>query len=193
MLTNRYKLNLLNFILRPRMFIKVADENSIVSFIEGYEFGQNLECDFTEQLKKHLINNFKITYSNDGWPGQITRYSKKKSISWVTTFRQFGLEILTSDENGGLTEEMQELIKMRIQNLIKNIGCENPWFKEEWANECIALFAIKSTWFKNLWNKWEYAALKSILRVIKQGQAFEGLFFKPTKALLDLKTKFTGD
>jgi hypothetical protein len=143
--------------------------------------------------KKHLINNFKITYSNDGWPGQITRYSKKKSISWVTTFRQFGLEILTSDENGGLTEEMQELIKMRIQNLIKNIGCENPWFNEEWANECIALFAIKSTWFKNLWNKWEYAALKSILRVIKQGQAFEGLFFKPTKALLDLKTKFTGD
>jgi hypothetical protein len=193
MLTNRDKLNLLNFILRTGMYITTADENNIVSFIHGYEFGLNGECDFTEQLKIYLVNHLKISSSSDGWSGQITRYSRKKSIPWAVAFKQLGLEILASDEIGGLNDQMQQLIKVRVNALITRIDDANPWLNGSWVEECVALFAIKSIWFKSLWTTAEYQSLKSIRRTIDQGRFSENSYpFKPTKALLDLKNKFSG-
>lgn len=92
-MTNNDKKILLHFITRTEMFIDPVDDKNIVSFIHGYEIGS--KCDFTRICKQLLIDKYRINYSNDGWPGQIKRLSEKHSQSWVMTFKNIGLEIIS--------------------------------------------------------------------------------------------------
>lgn len=96
-MTKDDKNNLLYFVTRTGMFINPVDDKNIVSFIAGYELAAKHSCDFTTLLKPLLIEKYDINYSNDGWPGQITRLAKKLSLSWVTTFNKIALEILADE------------------------------------------------------------------------------------------------
>ncbi|MES2587783.1 MAG: hypothetical protein V4622_02315 [Bacteroidota bacterium] len=79
-MTKDDKTNFLHFITRTGMFINPVDEKNVVSFINGYELGTKQECDFTQLLKQLLTDKYKISYSSDGWPGQISRLAKKTII-----------------------------------------------------------------------------------------------------------------
>ena len=190
-MTDHDKISLLNFIVRPGMFVPTVKDTTIVSFIGGYEIGTN-RCDFTTQLKCHLKDNLKIEYSSDGWPGQIKKYANKKSISWIIAFQQLGLEILASEKGGGLNAEMKDILKKRIEGLIDRISESGAhWFKEHWIDDCISFLAIKSIWFNKLWSEEEFRILKSIISLIKKEQVFEDqICYQPTQAVLKLKSRF---
>jgi hypothetical protein len=83
-----------NFIARTGMYIYPVDEYNIVSFIHGYEEGTKRECDFTELVKQLLINKYEISYSSDGWQGQVRRLGEKLSLSWVEAFKKATFEIV---------------------------------------------------------------------------------------------------
>lgn len=93
-MTKTNKANLLHFVTRPGMYINPIDDKNIVSFIHGYEVGTKYKCNFTQLLKDELSHKYKISYRNDGWPGQITRFAGKHSLDWVEAFQMIGLEIL---------------------------------------------------------------------------------------------------
>jgi hypothetical protein len=48
--------DLLRFITRRGMYIRVKDDENVVSFIHGYELGTKNKCNFTQQLKLLLTN-----------------------------------------------------------------------------------------------------------------------------------------
>ena len=79
-MTKNDKTNLLQFITLTGMFINPVDDKNVVSFIHGYELGTKHKCSFTKLSKQLLTDKYKINYSNDGWPGQITRLAKKTFI-----------------------------------------------------------------------------------------------------------------
>lgn len=187
-MTDKDKLSLLYFLFRPHLFIRVVDENTLISFITGYEIG-NRQIDFTEKLGNYL-DTLKLVYSrSDGWTGKITRYSTKKSISWETALIQIGIEILAQD---GLTEEMRKIIKERVFYLVECVKTEGSYsFNDWWITQCICYFPVKSEWFKILWSAQEFKVLKSIMALIKKGQIFEDSeTHTPTKSLLNLTSKF---
>ena len=105
---------LLQFIALTGMFINPVDDRNVVSYIHGYEAGTKHRCDFTRLTKQLLTDKYKITYSNDGWPGQVTRLAKKLSLNWVIVFKRTALEILADERNGGLDKEMSAILKKRI-------------------------------------------------------------------------------
>lgn len=186
------KSNLFHFITRKAMYIHPVDDKNIVSFIHGYELGANGKCQFSELIKQHLIGKFKVNYSNDGWPGQISRLAKKQSLSWETTFTRVTLEILSDDSHGGFDEEMKMALKKRVETLIDRINADgNVWFNENWTEEWLSLYSVKSNWFQQLWTEKELVVLISIDNLVHEDCVFVNRTdFLPTSELLILKLQF---
>ena len=185
------KLTLIGFIIRTGMFIAPIDEHNIISFIHGFETGRYNQCDFTYQINKYFDEK-KIPCRSDGWAGQIRRFSNKKCLSWPDAFKRISLDILSSEQNGGLDNEMKNIITSRIIILINRIDEKgNPFFNPEWISEWNSLCTIKSQWFASLWTNAQYKSIQSINNQIKRNMVFNGRKpFRPTKKLLDLKIKF---
>ena len=103
-MTKRDKIIISGFIVRTAMYVWPVNESNIIGFIHGYETGRNRKCGLTELLRKHFEEKLDTKYSSDGWWGQISRYSERRSKSWVTVFKQEALEIILSEENGGMID-----------------------------------------------------------------------------------------
>ena len=189
---NKDKSNLFHFITRKAMYIHPVDENNIVSFIHGYELGTNGKCQFPDLIKHHLIGKYRVNYSNDGWPGQISRLAKKQSLSWETTFTRVTLEILSDESHGGFDEEMKTALKKRIETLIDRINVDgNKWFNEYWKEEWMSICSIKSNWFQQLWTEKELVVLISIDNLVHEDCVFlNRTDFLPTLELLNLMDQF---
>jgi hypothetical protein len=183
------KTDLFHFITRKAMYIHPVDENNIVSFIHGYELGTNGKCQLSELIKQHLIGKYKVNYSNDGWPGQISRLAKKQLFSWETTFTRVTLEILSDDSHGGFDEEMKMVLKKRVETLIDRINVKgNIWFKVNWREEWLSLCSVKSNWFQKIWTDKELKLLIAIDKLVQTDSVFENKKdFLPTAELLNLK------
>lgn len=186
------KITLLLFITRTSMFIPCVDEKNVISFIHGFEIGSKDSCDFTKLLKTHFAENLAIPSSSDGWSGQIKRFANKKLMDWTTAFKQVGLEVLASEQNGGLDIEMQGIIKSRILALIEKISeSGDPYFDKSWIEEWESLCSTKKVWFKKLWTDNEFKIIKSIAQEINNNRVFEDWKpFRPTEKLLELRNKF---
>jgi len=186
------KKTFIQFIVRTPMYIQYVNEHTISSFVDGYEMGSQDKCDFTVLVRNHIENKLLTPYDADGWVGQIRRFSNKKEISWITAFKQIGLEII-SLENNGLDNKMQQIIKSRILYLVDRINEKGDnYFNESWVEEWRTLCLIKSNWFKSLWTKDEYQILKLIGKLVDDNKVFiEFKPFRPTNKMLELKNKFT--
>lgn len=191
-MTADHKKIVVQFITRTGMFIGVVNEDTITSFIYGFEAGTNDSCDFTTLMRNYMEEVLAIPYRSDGWPGQIRKFAGKKYISWVSAFKQIGLEVLASDQNGGLNAEQQDILKSRIIGLLHRINPDgDPWLGRQWMEEWNAICPTKSEWFKQMWEEHEFNALKSITREINKSGAFDDWKpVKPTEKLLSLKDKF---
>lgn len=186
------KTNLLGFITLTGMFINPVDDKNVVSFIHGYELGAKHRCDFTQLSKQLLIDKYKINYSSDGWPGQITRLAKKLSLSWVTTFKRTALEIIADEGQGGLEKTMKATLKKRIETLIGRINASGDiGFNENWTEEWLSLCSAKSKWFKQLWTKSEWTIIKSIDKHVQSDNIFNNKSDHiPTPELIKLKEQY---
>ncbi|MFN6076049.1 MAG: hypothetical protein ACK476_17385 [Fluviicola sp.] len=186
------KTDLFHFITRKAMYIHPVDENNIVSFIHGYELGANGKCQFSELIKKHLIGKYKVNFSNDGWPGQISRLAKKQSLIWEMTFTRVTLEILSDESHGGFDEKMKRAFKKRVETLIDRINADgNIWFNENWTEEWLSLCSIKRNWFQKIWTENELQLLIAIDKLVQTDSVFENKTdFLPTTELLNLKEQF---
>lgn len=93
--------NLTHFVTRMGMYITIEEEDSIVSFIHGYEIGTEQKCEFTKVLSKYVEDKYGIRRAALGWPWQIQELGNKNKENWVTNFKELTLEItstLVSDE-----------------------------------------------------------------------------------------------
>jgi len=191
-MTKNDKTNLLYFITRTGMYINPVDDKNVISFISGYELGTKHKCDFTELSKRLLTDKYKISYSNDGWPGQIGRLAKKKSLSWLSTFKEIALEIIADEQNGGLDKAMMKILKTRIVSLIGRVNAlGDTWFNDSWAEEWLSLCLIKSNWFKQIWDNDEWLIIKSIHKEVQGENIFAKKGYNiPTLQLIKLKAQY---
>ncbi len=191
-MTKDDKSNLLHFITRTSMFVNPVDNFNVVSFIHGYELGRKRKCDLTQLIKQLLKQKYNVSYSSDGWPGQITRQAKNLSLSWVTTFKITVLEILADEREGGLDKSMIDILKNRIIWHIGRVNADgDPWFDENWSEEWFSICSIESKWFKQLWTDNEWVLIKSIDKLVKSDNIFNIKGGKiPTHQLLKLKEQF---
>lgn len=159
--TDKYKL--LTFITRIGMFVYPVDEHNITSFIYGYEYGKKQSSTFTAQIRQRLTDQYKIVYSNDGWPGQIKRLAAKRKENWPTIFRWITLEILADEKNGGWDNTMSEILKARIFALIERIEPEHTkWLDKWWMEDLLALCPVKYPWFQKIWDEHSWKIIKPI-------------------------------
>jgi hypothetical protein len=183
---------LLQFITLTGMFISPVDNKNVISYLHGYEAGTKHKCDFTQLLKQLLTDKHKISYSSDGWWGQISRLAQKLSLSWVTAFKRTALEVLADEQYGGLDNEMKEILKKRIQWLIERINAlGDTWFNESWTEEWLSLCPTKSKWFKQMWTDNVWIIIKTIDNHVRSGNIFSNKSDHiPTAELLKLKVQY---
>ncbi|MDJ1467711.1 hypothetical protein [Xanthocytophaga flava] len=187
-MTDQDKLLLVRFITRMGMYIPERNKSNIISFVYGYEIGRNGECSFTKLLIEHMENKYSIPHSSASWIGQIHFYAEKKKSSWESTFRQISLEIIGSEENGGLNQEMQDTIKTWIHSLIGRIEAQgNPWFNQWWVDEWKTVVMTKKNWFKNMWTPQEFKIIQAITKEVSNNNVF---MIVPKEPLLSLSEKF---
>jgi hypothetical protein len=183
---------ILQFITLTGMFINPVEDKNVVSYIHGYQAGTKHKCDFTQLTKQLLTEKYKITYSSDGWPGQVTRLAKKLSLSWVIVFKRTALEILADERNGGLDKAMLAILKKRIISLIERVNALGaPWFNDSWTEEWLSLCSIKHKWFKQAWTDKEWTIIKSIDKLVNADNIFisKGQHI-PTQELIKLKEQY---
>ncbi|MFY9309786.1 MAG: hypothetical protein WAQ28_12130 [Bacteroidia bacterium] len=190
-MTKKDKRILAGFITRTGMYIQPNDQNNIISFIQGYEIGKSSKYEFTESLKKLLIEKYKIKYDAYGWPGQIRRLSEKQSLSWIVTFKKIALEILLEPDT--VDKEMSKIIRTKLTGLLHWINPSgDSYFNETWKDEWLALVSVKSKWFKHLWTDKEYKIILLIDKEILSNRMFENKKHKiPTSLLVKYKNEFT--
>ncbi len=155
--------NIIKFIVNTGLFIHEIDKENICSFVYGYEYASNFNCDFTLIIRKTMESKYNIKYDSDGWPGQIEYFAKMNKIAWVRAFKNIGLEVIAGQEVK-LENDLEDVIKSRIKTLINrfNLPKEELSFdnfsKEEW----LGLSLINYEWYKNIWDKEEWVIVKSI-------------------------------
>ena len=180
------------FITLTGMLINPVDDKNVVSYIHGYEAGTKNKCNFTHLSKQLLTDKYKVSYSSDGWWGQISRLAKKLSLNWVTTFKRIALEIVADEQHGGLDKAMRKILKKRIVSLIGRINAlGDTWFNDSWSEEWLSLCSTKSKWFKQLWDDNEWTIIKSIDKQVQDDNIFSKKGNNiPTPQLIKLKEQF---
>jgi hypothetical protein len=191
-MTKDDKTNLLQFITLTGMFINPVDDQNVVSFIHGYELATKHKCNFTKLSKQLLTDKYKINYSSDGWPGQITRLAKKLSLSWITIFKRTALEIVADERHGGFDKAMMEILKKRIVSLLGRVNAlGDTSFNDSWTEEWLSLCSVKSKLFKLLWTDNEWTIIKSIDKHVQADNIFNNKSDHiPTPELIKLKEQY---
>ncbi len=85
-----------NFINRLGMYVTPINEETIVSFIHGYETGVR-NTTLTNQISNLLSNKYMISEPAMGFQYQIKVYSEKCELSWVDGFVQIVEEVLQAN------------------------------------------------------------------------------------------------
>jgi hypothetical protein len=105
-MTNKNYIQLIHFALRIPMYAIKEEKNTIVAFIQGYDFGNTWE--FIHGFSEWIADRCKIEKRATGWAGQIDRLAKRRKKEWVVVFKKEALKFLVSklDEEG--LNELQE-------------------------------------------------------------------------------------
>lgn len=183
---------LLYLVARPRMCIQPVEAASAINYVHGYELGTKNKCDFTKLVRRLIADKYRISYSNDGWPGQIRLLARRRQSTWLITFNKIVLEVILNAQNGSLTDEQQAFLKKGIRGgIIYNIEpTGGPGF-ENWVEEWQTLYAVKSPWFKPLWTRQEWPIIRAICKLAQTDGLFEREEQRlPSPALLQLKEAY---
>ena len=189
-MTKKDKLLFVHFILRPPLYAWPVTKDTIVAFVRGYEIGRLGKCNFTDLMNTHLSKKIPVKQRALGWPDQITSLAQKKSLNWITAFKQESLEVLASEESGGLDNELKKLLKNTILHFINCIGGSDYVYDSSWIDRWNEFCTSKSNWFKELWKHEEYKAIRAISREINKPDFKSNQPLKATKELLKHKSKF---
>ncbi|MCH9661706.1 MAG: hypothetical protein K0U54_12450 [Bacteroidetes bacterium] len=81
-----------HFIERTAMYVTTVNQDTIVSFIHGYEYGLANNT-FTTSIRNRLTDHYGVIYSSDGWSGQIKRLAESINLSWIETFKKVASEL----------------------------------------------------------------------------------------------------
>jgi hypothetical protein len=103
-MTPEDKEQLVTFVTLIGMCIHPVTTESAINYVHGYEAGTGGKCAFTQHLRQLLTTKYRLSYSSDGWPGQIRRLAHQRATTWLTCFRHFPLELIVSSQGGQLTE-----------------------------------------------------------------------------------------
>lgn len=168
------------------------DKNQIISWISGYEAGRGNRLGFGLNVKLLMRGKYKTPYSNDGWPGQIERYARKNSMSWPVAFRRITIELIGNLAPGdSARKKAAQMLKSRIGSIIDRIHPSgNPWFNDSWIAEWKSLCLVENKWFRTLWSKQEWLAIKAIDTAVQQRKVFKPGTFLPRPELLKLKERY---
>ncbi|HTL83425.1 MAG TPA: hypothetical protein VL651_17035 [Bacteroidia bacterium] len=181
----------LRFITRTGMYITIQDKDNIVSFINGYEAGSR-NNEFSESIKKFILEKFRVQSGSTGWPGQIQMLSEKLSLSWEVTFKRVALEFFINTTANNLQEELDQLLKTRIRTLIERINKSGDiWFNDRWVEEWLSLCCFISDWFKLLWTPEEFRIIESLDHEVSKNNIFADKESKlPTNELIKLRGEY---
>jgi hypothetical protein len=180
---------LLHFITKPFMFISILDRDNIISFMHGFECLTKNKFPFTNTIRKLASEKYKIKYDSLGWPGQIDKLAKKKSLPWAVLFRSFVLEALVSPKTGLYKKKSKKILKSRIESVLSQI--DRPYYTiEGTTKEWLSLSTVKADWYRALWSEQEIKILKAIDKELKSGDIYSNSMLIPSKKMLDLKFKF---
>lgn len=168
------------------------DKNQIISWISGYETGRGNRLGFGLNVKLLMHGKYKIPYSNDGWPGQIERYARKRSMRWPVAFRRITIELIGNLAPGdNARKKAGKMLKSRIGSMIDRIHPSgNPWFNDSWIEEWKSLCLVENKWFRTLWTKQEWTVIKAIDAAVGQRKVFRPGTFLPRPELLKLKERY---
>lgn len=178
----------MNFITRTGMFIGKVSDDSIISFIHGYEIGTDGKCNLTEPISELLSSQYSITKIATGWPGQIGEYAIKNEFDWITSFRKVVLKHFYLTQDFNVDSEFKTALKSRIESIIDqlNINWVSYNFKD-WMNEWNGLTDFSEKTFRSIWNKDELeilAELDNEINKIKNNQT------QLTDRLLELRIEY---
>ncbi|RZJ94951.1 MAG: hypothetical protein EOO60_01805 [Hymenobacter sp.] len=167
-MTTEDKELLLNFVTLIGMHIQPVTAENAINFIRGYEAGTRNTCAFTQQLQQLLTDTYQLSYSNDGWPGQIRRLAKRRTASWLTVFRNLTLELIVLTEGGKLTVQQQAILQPQIRVLIDRLRTTPATQLDAyWGADWLALCPGRRSWFKQLWTKQEWRIITHLDKVVK--------------------------
>ncbi|MDO7847305.1 hypothetical protein Q5H92_13110 [Hymenobacter sp. M29] len=152
---------LMHFVVCIDMHIHPVTTESAINFIHGYEAGTRGTCDLTKQLRQRLTSQYRLSYSNDGWWGQLQRLAQKQASTWLILFRRLALELIVEEQRGRLNPAQQVLLKARIVWLVERLESRpftppDPRAVENWLSLC----AAKSEWFQQLWTQEEWGLIQ---------------------------------
>lgn len=170
--TNTDIIQLMYFSVLTRMCVHPVNKDTIVSLVHGYELGRGNKLDLTLHIRQLMTKKYKIEYSSDGWPGQIERYAKKKSMSWVIAFRQIIIGLIWQQGQEPGLKKFGRKLKSRIGSLIDQI--ETPYrssVNASWIEEWTSICMIENKRFSELWSRQEWTIIKAIDAAVQQGEA----------------------
>lgn len=167
-MTSNQREQLIWFVLRTGMYIQPVDEQNIRSFIIGFETGTKGKCCFMQLLRERLEDKYKIRYAERGLAQQIEKLAKKKSDSWVVTFRKLAMEILTSDGDA-ISKRSKHFLKYDVNGqaeiiLRQDFSPENQTTIDHW----LTFTFLRSVWAKEMWSPAEWKTIRAADKQVRK-------------------------
>lgn len=149
------------FLTRTSMFTGKENQDTITSFLSGFELGTKREFHITEDLNSFLIDKYNIRSSSTKYIGQIDEFAKANNFDWITAFKRLSFELLFDSGRFNVDPELDEILKSRILSKIKQTDYD--WVKPNflsWANDWFAIVNLEHPEFRNLWTPEQLASLE---------------------------------
>lgn len=156
------------FVVRTGMFVNPINEQTILSFLTGYEMGTKGKYRFTYMLKDTLETKYRIAWGSRGLPEQIEKLAKKRKDTWVQTFKKVAMEILTS-EGIGISAKMKRYLKyvVDIQVEVFERNGKQPQ-NQLWIDQWLTFVFLKYPWARELWTTEEWKTIRQIDKQIQK-------------------------
>jgi hypothetical protein len=177
---------LTHFLTRTAMYTWPVNEDSIISFINGYSVGRWGKCTFTETLGKLLDEKYRMGAGPRGWSYQVKRFSEKNGVDWVCGFKRVGLELLFLNISEKIKNKTEKSVKTFVRGRIDG----THHYGNSWINDVISVCHLQDDWFCKLWNEKELGLLKSILKEIEKVKLPEGKLVPVPEKLKQLCDQF---
>lgn len=179
---------LMHFITRTGMYIGKVTDDSIISFIHGYEIGTEGKCNLTSSISELLSSQYGIKKMATGWPDQIREYGIKNNLNWVTSFRKISLKYFYETQDFNEDSEFKNSLKSRIESKIGQLNLE--WVDSnfvDWCDEWKGFVDVKEENFRTIWTDKE---LKIICDLDNEIDKIYNDEIHLTDKLLELRTKY---
>ncbi|MCE7992898.1 MAG: hypothetical protein HEP71_12995 [Roseivirga sp.] len=108
-MTSKEVESMIHFLYRPEMYITKAQKTTVVTFMNGADFGKLAEPYWTYLLTQFLEVDLKIMKPALGWPHQVEVYSKNNQKDWFNGFKEVMLQMIEQSDQIPYTTELKRL------------------------------------------------------------------------------------